>query len=136
MKAQDIFNIVITHLIRQGEPAISYNGDSAICCYRDAHGRSCAVGCLIPDEAYDPRMENQSVCSVIDADFPGVPKYFKDHLQLLSDLQGLHDNVHEFNSGYKLNRRFVLEVLSIARHRGLNTDAFPELEEYLKVEAA
>jgi hypothetical protein len=32
-------------------------GTRFICQYRDSTGKGCAIGCLIPDELYDPNME-------------------------------------------------------------------------------
>ena len=54
------FNQSCTHLITQGERALSL---SSKCMYRGTGGTSCAVGCLITDDAYDESIENSSVRS-------------------------------------------------------------------------
>jgi hypothetical protein len=55
---QEIFDTVAKHLLAQGERAITENG---ACAYRGVEGRKCAIGCLIPDEVYDPNMECTSL---------------------------------------------------------------------------
>jgi hypothetical protein len=40
------------------------SGDTFGCEYRDARGNQCAIGCLIPDELYDPLMEGSGVSAV------------------------------------------------------------------------
>jgi hypothetical protein len=34
------------------------------CVYRDSEGRACAVGCLIPDDVYDPGAEGPTVANL------------------------------------------------------------------------
>ena len=51
---QNVFEIVINHLYKQGKRSIRPGPQ---CAYRGASGTSCAVGCLIPDELYDPAAE-------------------------------------------------------------------------------
>lgn len=104
MTEQEIFDTVLTHLREQGEAATSA-GDS--CRYRGANGTACAVGCLIPDELYDPLIEGLGVGRIIEA---VVPDYRQDqtqellpvfariknhigaeHLPLLNELQEAHD---------------------------------------------
>lgn len=50
---REIFDKVKSHLLAQGGRAM----DGTSCVYRSSTGRKCAVGCLIADEAYDPRIE-------------------------------------------------------------------------------
>lgn len=88
MDRQDVFNTVAEHLIQQGEESMSYAGK---CAYRGRNGTMCAIGCLIPDSAYELSIENKTaksvevqetlpfrVASVADSDF-------------LHDLQLAHD---------------------------------------------
>ena len=110
MTEQEIFDTVLTHLREQGEAATSAGGS---CRYRGANGTACAVGCLIPDELYDPLIEGLSVVGIIEID---VPEYRQDktqellpilariknhigaeHLPLLCELQDAHD-IDLFNS--------------------------------------
>lgn len=46
---QTLFDISASHLLKQNAKAQDHN---ETCLYRAPRGRSCAVGCLIPDELY------------------------------------------------------------------------------------
>ena len=104
MTEQEIFDTVLAHLREQGEAATSAGGS---CRYRGANGTACAIGCLIPDELYDPMIEGLGVGRIIEA---VVPEYRQDqtqellpvfariknhigaeHLPLLHELQEAHD---------------------------------------------
>lgn len=82
--AQDVFNYIANHLIKQGQPSMG----GFACLYRNPDGLSCAAGCLIPDDQYDPNMEGESwdnlvnIWNVVD----------KRHLNLIMSLQGIHDD--------------------------------------------
>ena len=86
LSKQEIFDRVAIHLMTQGHPAVNEDGD---CRYRGERGTSCAVGCLIPDELYDPEIEGESIHVL-----PSELKIYlgRDHLIFLSDLQKAHDN--------------------------------------------
>lgn len=58
---------IAAHLAAQRGRAVS--ADKA-CAYRGADQTMCAVGCLIPDEVYDPGMEGKSALEV----FAGWPE--------------------------------------------------------------
>jgi len=101
MEAQEVFNKVVLHLYMQGEPAF---GPTEGCCYRGINGSSCAVGCLIPDDKYDPIIEGVDILQVIEGQNPlyitkssarltTILKELSllDHLELLQDLQVVHD---------------------------------------------
>lgn len=62
-KRQELFNKVIAHLTEQNARAVARNGDS--CRYRSAAGLKCAIGCLIPDELYDPSIEGMGVTPLL-----------------------------------------------------------------------
>ena len=55
MTGQEIFDSVLAHLRKQGDASLNASGK---CAYRGEGGTACAVGCLIPDELYDPRIES------------------------------------------------------------------------------
>ena len=94
MIAQEIFTTATKHLLKQGARAETEDPRTHIagCMYRAPDGKKCAVGCLIPDKLYDPRMEKKGV-SVLLENFPNLPKYFEENLELLKDLQDIHDDV-------------------------------------------
>lgn len=89
---QEIFDRVATHLLRQN--AVASRG--GCCVYRDDQGRKCAVGALIPDEIYSPRMEGHNI-SNLWASVPGDCReraaFAEKHWQLLRALQSVHDKV-------------------------------------------
>lgn len=95
MTPQQIFDAVVAHARQQPERALNEFGH---CRYRDHYGRKCFVGALIPDELYQPRMENQSVEAVFEF-FPEVEAHIiqddQEHKSsikfLLIKLQDIHD---------------------------------------------
>jgi len=106
MNMRETFDIIKTHLLTQnaksqteistsedwpedwyedGEP---YYSSETICAYRGDNGMKCAVGCIIPDDKYDPSMENVGVICIrdnygFDWDGPMV--------NMLKRLQHIHD---------------------------------------------
>ncbi len=91
---QEVFDKVIAHLEVQGEQALSDNKE---CRYRTSNGLRCAVGYLIPDDAYHPNLEGFSLGE--DGHGPEqVAKvlsqlgYSAENQLLLCDLQKFHDN--------------------------------------------
>ncbi len=107
MNAQDIFNQVATHLFKQGQqskaiiadpywtPGSGFDQMREMCAYRGEAGLACAVGCLIPDEAYRPEIEGLPVESLMDPNstvhLPSLD-LLKEHRRLLGVLQDAHDN--------------------------------------------
>lgn len=60
MSHQKTFEIVAKHLLQQNARSTRHN-KPGFCAYRGEGGYKCAVGVLIPDEEYSPRMEG-GVC--------------------------------------------------------------------------
>ena len=91
MTAQQIFDKVAIHLLTQNKRAID---EDKICKYRTEDGLKCAVGCLIPDEDYDPRMELMTFpilfLSPNRQRFPQLHP-LHDHISILQELQRIHD---------------------------------------------
>ena len=113
MTAQEVFDFVVNHLRTQGKQAVDRDGD---CQYCTPDGLKCAVGCLIPDDKYDPCIEG---CALLQAHFrPSNNNYkimfapaininatgtsklmeiiaeleYTPYLKLLSALQRVHDS--------------------------------------------
>ena len=128
MTNQEIYDDVLAHLRKQGKAAVNTGGD---CQYRGASGTSCAVGCLIPDELYDPLIEGLSVVPLVKATMPEDRKHQAQalrpvlariknhigakHLPLLCELQDAHD-LDLFDSGLVAWEK---EMHRIARDFGL-----------------
>jgi len=115
-EAQELFNTVASHLLTQNARAersigIASGGTIQItftfsssplitsrCVFRTEDGKKCAIGCLIPDDQYDPKMDAD-----YGTDFPKVLDYLdkksplreklERHTQMLRSLQVLHDQV-------------------------------------------
>jgi hypothetical protein len=120
VEIQAIFDTVVTHLRTQGKKAVTTNcNGNEKCMYRALDRETgnvlkCAAGCLIPDEIYSTRMENQSIRDVLDdssslrdhlfgADYDGYT-YNDPRSVLLKDLQRTHDScdVSEWEERFKV----------------------------------
>ena len=54
MNKQEVFDKVAKHLLTQKIKCVDSTGR---CVYRGINGLKCAIGCLIPDDVYEPSME-------------------------------------------------------------------------------
>ena len=127
MDRQAVFEKVITHLYEQKSQAYK-NGVG--CSYRGTHGKTCAVGCLIKDNEYDPEYEghaadtNRVVRAVEDSIGARLDSIDKN---LLCSLQSLHDNYlttrrKDFNKSL-----FIDNAQGIAHDYSLDTTFIGEL---------
>lgn len=88
--AQEIFDIVARHLLTQRERSfVGYIGPEPRCAYRGPKGLKCAVGILIPDELYRESFEDLR-CTMLPDREPKLA-WMEPHMDLLNDLQHLHD---------------------------------------------
>lgn len=87
---QEIFDKVAHHLLTQNKRA---TGESdTFCMYRTPEGLKCAVGCLIPDELYNKKIEGKSIGTLfLECVLPGIENTAKS-CTLLWELRRLHDN--------------------------------------------
>lgn len=124
---QAIFDYVVAHLRKQGKPAVGGQYNSCVYRHYDASGAvlMCAVGCLIPDDLYLPRYENDSVRGVIDViddhlqwdplqyedDFDRLRRFLHGHERLLSSLQHAHDEWAEEPDLMSLSKAERLRLL-------------------------
>ena len=93
MDRQTIFTRIRDHLLSQNFRCQDL--PSTKCLYRNNAGAKCAIGCLIPDDRYDPKFE----------DLGGLPvnTLVKDLLTELYDVQFVDlgaDNPGHFSSDY------------------------------------
>ena len=90
MTLQEIFTKVARHLLTQ---KVKSFGSDAGCLYRGPNGTSCAVGCLIQEEHYDPELEGNVVnaLSVQDSLNASGIQVTPETIHLLEELQLLHD---------------------------------------------
>ena len=85
MEAQEIFDKVARHLLTQNKQS---RNKELECLYRGEDGAMCAAGCLIPEDLYDVDMEGHSWKTTVDK----FPEVNVGHIELVQDLQNLHDN--------------------------------------------
>ena len=108
--AQEVFDIVAVHMLKQKSRSVNCHPDSGDkCAYRGDDGRKCAAGCLIPDKVYDSKYEDilwQDL--VLDHDFP------HNHAELIAKLQQIHDCNHPLY--------WCSSLISLAKTYSLNTD--------------
>lgn len=96
--AQQVFDHVARHLLKQGAPSMA--SDGAGCRYRGDKGRACAAGCLMSDAEYQALDKHVAP----DPDLPGASIEGKDwhqlmdhghvpetHWPLIVALQAVHD---------------------------------------------
>ncbi len=82
MTNQEAFTTVVLHLRKQGRRA----QDHSKCRYRAPDGCKCAIGALIPDDQYNPKLEGRTVLALTH-----LPALQDLNSFLLSDLQITHD---------------------------------------------
>ena len=98
MTRQEIFDKVVAHFAVQREAAAEYG----VCMYRTPDGRKCAIGALIPDDAYSQRLEDKSV-GTLSREFPGIMRasgLSDGDLCFLFALQDAHDGRASSNKSF------------------------------------
>jgi len=90
--AQELFDTVATHLIKQGKK--SFSKETGYCLYRGPDGMKCAIGCLIPDSDYSIHFECNDLRQLLNSG--KLPKNLVEEFtyckSMLEELQRLHDN--------------------------------------------
>jgi hypothetical protein len=71
--------------------------------FRSSAGLKCAVGCLIPDDQYEPSMENFPTDTVIGMLKSPLKEKLLKHLGLLFAMQMIHDhaNIQSWEADFK-----------------------------------
>ena len=121
--AQEVFDHVAEHLLKQGKRSLSaleegseYSYSSG-CSYRGVNGTSCAVGCLIPDDEYKVVIEGVSVIELLDEKAVPTLNSLNDNIEglqsMLLDLQVFHDNAHNWDTeGVSERGMFMLNQIA------------------------
>lgn len=113
MTAQEIFDTVAAHLLKQDCKSLGKNGG---CAYRGKDGTMCAVGCLISGAEYDRKMEGFNAAHLYDKGL--LPDGLGVHLSLLEALQIVHDEIDPV-----VWRR---ELIELAGRHGLSPEVCKE----------
>jgi hypothetical protein len=93
---QETFDTMLTHLRKQGQRAVDQTHEHMVdtCMYRTSSGLKCAVGCLIPDDLYDRRMEGSDPAGLVDDGF--ISDWDAEDVDFLKSAQTrLHDRLPE-----------------------------------------
>jgi hypothetical protein len=122
MEAQEIFDTVAKHLLKQGRRATDPDG-GVMCSYRGACGTKCAVGVLIPDELYDAVMEGKTLSGLLSCTMVALPDWMMDHRTLLGWLQ----DVHDLESNWRDSVTMKLALRHAANACGVNADVLNNL---------
>ena len=125
MTRQEIFDKVVAHFAVQREGAASEDG---MCMYRTPDGRKCAIGALIPDEAYNADCEGAPV-SLLFIHYPNMMQASglrSEDQGLLIDLQVAHDGAAP---GDNFLVDLSLLMRAIARKYGLDASSLVLLGE-------
>ncbi len=102
MEAQALFDGTLKHLRAQGQRCQDSNGS---CLYLDeSSGRMCGIGCHIPRDLYDPRIEGLGIRQILEfnyalrvlgiLDIPVIRFLRRElgaHAELAGQLQRAHD---------------------------------------------
>lgn len=98
MSKQEMFNKVWKHFVVDKQHKSSRYGGT--CLYRGPNNTKCAVGVLIPDDAYNTDMDNERfdnrISSLIKR-YPHLKKYVGDDVVFLTHLQRCHDSTYSDN---------------------------------------
>lgn len=92
MTRQEMFDKVVNHLLTQNKRCSVedvYYTNGLKCLYRGSSGLKCAIGCLIPDDKYDPMMEGMVAYNLVE--HYKLSEYVPD-VNLANRLQEVHDN--------------------------------------------
>jgi len=84
--AQEVFDQITQHLLRQGKAAQTINGSCRYKLEEPTRTLKCAAGCLIADDEYSSRFEGESWNTLIIRRL--VPN---THEYLIRSLQKMHD---------------------------------------------
>jgi hypothetical protein len=112
---QQEFDAVVEHLYKQGRPSKKLAG----CFYRNDKGLSCAVGCRIPDNVYDPKMDapdyGDSTLHELILNFEEtLPVEIVAYKEMFAELQELHDTCKLNEDGTFHDKSLYEELLYVS----------------------
>lgn len=106
MSRQQVYETVVKAMANQGRQSSNFKG--SCCLYRAPDGAKCAVGCLIPDEAYDELMEYKDVDNILSFLPEDLRKGVTEHMMLLKELQSQHDSTWTWRDKKNFRESFSL----------------------------
>lgn len=114
--SQQFFQIVASHLLTQGKRSTDGTG---FCAYRGDNGLKCALGAVIPDTLYMPKMERKRLREVCTY-FPEITALIPDY-----DLAVLMQDIHDTNEP----KNWKFELASLGKEKQLDIsflEQFPD----------
>lgn len=109
--AQQVFEQVARHLLTQKTKAGHMSTDideGFVCSYRDSEGRTCAAGCLIGKDEYNPMWEGARWAAlsapVPNSMFEPFAHRITAHASLIVALQQVHDWYQPYDWHFRLTR--------------------------------
>lgn len=130
---QEIFDYVAEKLHAQNLLSAHYRddfSDMTQCLYRGPDGTKCAAGWLIPDEAYDPDMDNTanatSINDIAEWFADRVPEEVKNNLPFVLSLQSAHDTALVWDKHFRVGLKKNLD--DVASRYGLSTETIDQLD--------
>lgn len=126
---QELFETAITHVVKQGEPAVELDEMHILCRYRTGK-LACAIGALIPDDVYSEELESKTVGQLLMRENQ-TEKFrnwlrdnpvFAESKHLLGETQ-----VKCHDAKWKSVEQYIGNVKEIALKYNLNTDFLEKL---------
>lgn len=90
MTALELFDHLAAKLLAQGVQSRKADG-LRTCLYRGPNGLMCGAGPAIPDDQYDPRMEEKGVNSISRVNREFGLGYSEEQVYAMTQLQHVHD---------------------------------------------
>jgi hypothetical protein len=116
---QEVFDTIARHLLNQGEPSASEDGET--CLYLGPDGKQCAAGCLLT-EPVGSKLNDEPWGRLIEA---GVAP--PHHRALIERLQTIHDDA-TCRPTLPLMVQWPLRLRALAEELGLSDSVVAEME--------
>lgn len=101
MDRQTMFDRVYRHfVIDRASPSVVFTCGTVQCRYRGPNGERCALGLLIPDDAYEPTMEGTLALGLLDNKLCARLGIDIDDVDFVDELQGAHDHSVDAGAGF------------------------------------
>jgi len=137
--AQEVFDQACAYFATTEGPSVVDRSYGTNCLYRAPTGRECVAGHFIPNDCYDPAMDEMSLLPDYKGGGSGIgnvythlsrklPSWFGEQLPLLSSLQKVHDECRNRTEDHRWIHSGVATMLShLAITFNLNPSAIDQV---------
>jgi len=125
MTPTEILNNSYQRLMKQGAASTGVSGKG--CFYRDEEGKGCAVGVLIEDDELCAILDQEEANSVESVESL-LPAYLQGHIELLTELQWVHDSELTNVGTYTFEECLTVEYQRVAKRFELELEEYKESE--------